>query len=357
MLNIRVKGKKIWAGAALLMVGVALQACLFDNTKLVSYPTSANAGEVITIKVETSFTPAYVGSGRLIVGFLAPKAWHAGEVGNTVVTYASGKGYYDPVGVEQPMSLIPADEKPTIADEDKEVYGGLNWSQAMLQKSRFGNNINNPDMEWVVFWSNKTYRINPSDRDELETEMKFPVTIIIKNKVGAQNTLVKLGVVISATGLNINDKTLNFYAQVFTNCFQVKNGTRPELNYCDPNIVSTFPPQGDENDLVSINYDLTVSRIRFPPEGDGKVYLLANAFTKSAPTVAIPPVGATKKPFVKLDDFKGRIEIWPKAYFGIPNGEQMDRIEYFLTNSTGSVKLGPIPDLTDLPYIYISPCK
>ncbi|RCH55354.1 hypothetical protein DJ568_09240 [Mucilaginibacter hurinus] len=341
--KIKIKGKKLYLLAATVIIGLVIQSC-FEQPVIVEMPASVKAGENFTIKVKTSLlevTAPKAGQPRMIIGFLAPKAWDIRK--NAVITYESD---YDGLGVTQTMTIVPDDQRATVGAEFVDEYANLSWPEVMLKRSGLGGNLK-PDVEWVAFWS-KPYTV-------FKGMISNPINVTINVKAGPQNTLVKLGVVVSLTLNTITDGNVNPYKNVFSECFEVTNGTRPLVDFCNPQLTATVPIQGTADDVITIDYDLNIRPV--PQLIGTNVYLNARAVT-----VDDVRINSTSRPlFTRFTDKTGRIEFWPRQLFKLGKGTQLSHIEYFLTNAAtatpGEPAVGPNPnDLTE-PFFYKIGCE
>lgn len=294
-----------------VILTLILAHCIFLND--VDQPSTAKAGETITATMHVRIDPAENRSGaRLVIGFLAPKAWKAAA--NTTVTYTSNRGNDDMVPV--PASVIAPNS------------GNLTWSAAIMSKAGLGGNLI-PDMEWVVFWSSAAYNIGKDEADIM-------ADVKIVTKVGSQNTLVKLGYFV-ANSLDGFTAGNNFYNSFFSPCFEVTGGSEPLIDFCNPRLATVDPAKSLDNDIITILFDGDVTPTDLSDADT--VLLCATAFTADGQAIAACRQDSATK-LIPLGSKKWRIDIWPRGYFNLTATQFLDRIEYYFTDRTGSIKVG-----------------
>ena len=284
----------------------------------VDQPATATVGSVMPVTVHINIpTVGNGGPDYLVFGFLVPKGWQAAS--NTTITYTS------PLG-NGTMSLIPA---TTLAKNG----GGLNWPDDMKKMFGIGGNLID-DMEWVAYQSDKAYP--HSNGNAITGDLN------IKIKVGADNnnTLVKLGYVITDTGNGFtSDGNGTYYSLKITDCFSLTGGTGDLIDFCNPQLTTVNPPKSLDNDLVTLTFDGTV--VTTGLTGEQSVYLCATAYTSDGKTITVCDQSAkTQMNQLPAGSNKYQLTFWPRSFFGLQDGQTITRMEYFLTNKAGTVKVG-----------------
>lgn len=317
----------------LLIFGLAIAflfikaECMFTPT--LEQPSSAEAGETITINLKGRFTKGTPDASdhRLVVGFLAPKNWNAGN--NTTMTYTSDVGN----GI---LTRVPADIRP---NNDTQFPA---YPQALKNayKDKDPNLID--DNEWVVFWTDvKTYNGGQT--------VDYNVTI--KTKTGTETLLAKLGYYVGGT----NDGSWNGADNakvIFSDCFQVMNGVGDGLDYCNKPLADISPLRGVDNDLLTLSYDNDLFTTEL--DGEHEIYLCFKGYTETGEVIDYCIKDETtllkekeQERFVKT--------IWPRKLFNLTPNQKLVKIEYFLTNKSGSKTAG-FGGSTSIPFIYRFTC-
>jgi hypothetical protein len=328
---LHIKGKKLWRICTCLILGIVL-ACCGEVITGVDQPGTAKVGDIIPIEVHISIpTAGNGGPDYLVLGILVPKGWKAAQ--NTTITYTS------PLG-NGTMSLIPDGSLPNKG-------GGLTWSGYM--KKTFGNAGNLiDDMEWVAFQTDKPY--------PHEGGHTIDGDLHVKMKVGADgnNTLVKLGYVITDTGNGFtSDGNGTYYSQKSTDCFELTGGTGDIVDFCNPQLTIVDPPKSLDNDFVTLTFDGNV--VNTDLTGQGEVYLCATAYTDDGKTITV--CEQTAKTLMKQTTATSKryqLTFWPKSFFGTAATQTIVKMEYFVTNKAGTVKIGY--GNTKDPFVYTFKC-
>lgn len=329
---LKIKGTKLWQLIAFVALGVILTRCGEVITG-VDQPTTAKVGDVMPIAVHINIpTVGNGGPDYLIFGFLVPKGWQAGK--NTTI------GYTSPLG-NGTMNLIPS---TTLAKSG----GGLNWPDDMKKTFGIGGNLID-DMEWVAYQSDKAYP--HSNGNALTGDLN------IKIKVGADNnnTLVKLGYVITDTGNGFtSDNNGTYYSVKIANCFTLTGGTGDLVDFCNPQLTTTNPPKSLDNDLLTITFDGTVTTTGL--SGAQGTYLCATAYTNDGKIITVCDQSAkTQMNQIPAGSNKYQVTIWPRSFFGLQDTQTITRMEYFLTDKTGNIKV--VYGNTPSPFLFNFKCS
>jgi len=313
-----------------------LTGCIYLDS--VVQPVTITAGEnmVVTLKVRVEPNEARPNT-RLVVGFLAPKSWHADE--NTTMTYTEPK-----LG-QGTLSRIPDTD---LANDNNPLTGDVIWKEAFKSKYGSGDNYLPDSLEWIVFWTNESYLVANGD--------KYAPIVTITTKVGVQNVSFKPSYAICSNTEQLYytwdagkaDKILN------KSCITVINGEGDLLDCCNPPIANVTPGFSLDNDLITIAYDKSAdsTATQLNPFSDN--YLMIKGIKTNSEVVVAPTKLLMKKVPIELTN-KFDVTFWPRNFLNLQEGETLQRIEYYFTDESGQVKVGYAN--TSSPFIYNFSCK
>ncbi|WP_205511504.1 DUF4961 domain-containing protein [Longitalea arenae] len=308
----------------LLAVAIIVANCI--EIRGLSQPASVNAGDTLTAVVKAWMDPYWdQPQSRLIVGFLAPRSWNARQ---------NMRMYYTSSFDNGTMSPVPANAAPKGASQT--------WAEAIQERLGIGGNYIN-DLEWIVFQSDRAFDL--SDLPPIEAD------VTIKVKVGAGNLRVKLGYFSASSQQELSEP--KFYGKWFSDCFEVTNGSGALIDFCSPQISAIDPVQSTDNDIITIKYD--EDAIATNLSGADKVFLCAKGYTTDNKEITVcKQDGETA--FTALGGKKWRKDIWPRKYFGLTEGQSLDRIEYYFTDVTGTIKVLKQGNTGD-PFVFTFSCR
>lgn len=293
----------------IMMVG-----CIFLDS--IDYDEEgALAGERTTFTLNVRIEPAQEASNeRLVVAFLAPNSWNAAE--NTKITYTSNVDE----GV-QTASLVPVDNLPKNA-------GGATWQTAIRNTYGVGPNVLN-DMEWVVFWTDKVYNVANGEK----ITAKFDVNV----KTGPENLRAKLGFLINNTGDGLSGDAARVKV-MYTDCFNVTEGQGPIKDFCELHFNFAQPLTATKNDILTIKFQGDIDENELV--GQSEIHLCATAYDQSGNSYEACALGQSTL-MTKESQFSNTYSLtfWPGDFFGIPDSQELDRIDYSFKNQDGSVEL------------------
>ncbi|MGF6850134.1 hypothetical protein QFZ51_005369 [Chitinophaga sp. W3I9] len=318
--------KKYTYGIILFLL--LLAGCVFLDG--VDEPSAAKAGENITITMHNRIDVADGGRTgvRLIIGFLAPKNWAAAA--NSTITYTTtsyGNGKMVPV----PSSVL---------------VGGLSWPAALKNRFGMGGNYMTDNLEWVVFWTDQAYNVPQGVKDKID------VTMVIKP--GPENVQFKTGYFLGTSSDGLSDVfgSNNVYKSMFKDCFSITDGQGDLIDFCNPQIAAVSPGVATDNDFLTLSFDPDV--VSTALNGVSNIYLCAKGYTSDGHILE----ACTQTESSKLKSYTGNksaITIWPRAYFNMQEGQTLEKIEYFFTDATGTVKVGF--SNTTAPFVYTFKCQ
>jgi hypothetical protein len=291
-----------------------LASCVFLDG--VDQPSSARAGEDLTITMHTRIDVADGGRSnvRLIIGFLAPKSWQASlnaTITYTTTSYGNGK-----------MVPVPSTVEPT---------NGKNWPTALKERFGMGGNFMTDELEWVVFWTEQAYSVPQGVKETID------VTIV--TKPGPENMQFKTGYFLGTSSEGLSDVfgSNNVYKCQFKDCFMITDGQGDLIDFCNPQIAAVTPGTATDNDFLTVAFDPDV--VQTPLNGVGSIYFCAKAYTSDGQVLeACTQTEASK--LKKYTGNKSAITFWPRAFFNVQDGQVLQKIEYFFTDATGTVKVG-----------------
>jgi hypothetical protein len=308
----QIKKKRSKAGLiGLSLAMVTVISCVFIDG--VQYESTLKAGEDATFTVNMHIEGWGTNGTSLIFSLLAPKSWNAAA--NTTVTYTET---YNP-GVQQTMSLIPAETSPTAQQ-------GKTWAAALKDEYGVGPNVLD-DMEWVTFQGNVSYVIADGDNQS--------ATITVVTKVGPENMRVKLGFFVdhSANGLGGNINGNDSHVARYSDCIEVVDGEGDLIDFCELHFNLVTPPNATKDDLLTIKFqgDIAANDL----DGITEIYLIAKAVTNTGSEYEVNEKSAKTRMVHELGKTYS-LTFWSADYFSIPENEEIARIDYYFTNLDGS---------------------
>jgi hypothetical protein len=304
--------KSIVAGiTCLLLVAAAFFSCVyFDKDNPIEYESTLTAGENATFIVNMYIESAEDRpADALILSFLVPKSWNARA--NTTVTYVDT---YQPDVVKR-MSIIPVEVAPNN-------HPGMSWDEALKVKFGVESNVLD-DMEWVTFQS-EAYDVGNGDKQ------KAKITIV--TKAGPENLRFKFGYFINHVqdGLG-GDESRWKHAQ--TDCIEVIDGEGELIDFCELHFNTMIPNSATKDDILTIKFQGELGENDL--DGVDEIYLVSKAITYSGTEYAVTERSEETR-MIKESGKTFSLTFWAAGYFGIPDNEEILRIEYYFTNADGS---------------------
>jgi hypothetical protein len=182
-------------------------------------------------------------------------------------------------------------------------------------------------MEWVTYQSNVTYDISDGDNQS--------ATIKVVTKVGPDNMRVKLGFFVdhSANGLGGNINGADSHAVLYSDCIEGVDGEGDLMDFCELHFNLVTPSNATKNDILSIKFqgDIASSDL----DGIDEIYLISKAVTDAGNEYEVNEKSA-KTRMVHESGKTYSLTFWAADYFGIPENEEILRIDYYFTNLDGS---------------------
>lgn len=328
----KINTKKLLLGLAkitgILLIAVYIASCMFIDS--VDVPPSAPANTNTDFVMHIRIRPNASNTSKLVIGFMAPKGWNAGE--NTTVSFTSNGG-------NGTMERMPAG---TICPS----ANGADWPNALKTKFGIGGNLID-DVEWIIFQSVNSYSVGSST--------SIDAAVKITSKTGSENMLVKLGFFSgnSADGLSVGINGVPTYSSFISSCFQVTDGDGDVVDFCNPQLAFIEPAKALDNDIITLTFDNGV--ISTPLENVNDIYLCVKAITNDGGNIEVCE-RTNKTKFKPTNGGRFRADFWPRGFFNVPEGKTLVRLEYFVTNADGSIKVG-YGGSTTQPFLYTFKCN
>jgi len=307
-----------------------LARCVFLDG--VDQPSSVKAGEIFEATLHAHVQAAEDRPNvRFVIAVLVPRSWKAAqsmEISYAAENFGSGTMVQIPAGVKAPNS-----------------GNNLDWSAALKNKFGIGPNLID-DMEWVVYWTKEQYDIHNGDKPVIDAQIAI--------KSGQQNMRFKFGYFVASSEDGLNDFLGGpgaLYKTLFTDCFEVTDGEGDLMDFCNPPQTFVDPYRSTDNDIITLTYDRDI----LPGPLAEEIYLCATAELAGGETKTICEATAANR-MKAVVGAKGRFEMtfWPRQYFGLQEGEVIERLTYYFTDETGNIKVGYAN--TQEPFVYTFRC-
>lgn len=325
-----------WLVGNIVVIVLAIFAITCVTIKKVEYEPTADAGQIAEFKVHVFLDVAEArDDARLVVGFLAPRSWNGAQ--NITASYTDS----EETGV-QTMSLIPTGTNPSQG-------GGLSWPAAIKQRVGIGENVLD-DMEWIVFWTDKTYSVsNGQDID---------VYVTFQAKTGPENLSFKPTFFVNETadGMAENED----FSELFKgDCFAVTNGTGDGIDFCELHFNAVQPLTATKDDFITVGFQGDVGPNDLVDAGVDQVFLSSMAYVRgSGRQIEVRDHTAAqqlKKQFQFGNAYA--ITLWPASYYSLAAGEEIEKIEYYFTNEDGSIEVKDKVEDVDVDFVYTFKCQ
>lgn len=282
----------------------------------------AQAGEEATFTVNGHIEARIQGNDGVTTNFvfamLVPKDWEMPKYAK--VTYKTDLA--DDREKELPMVVMPSTSLPKQG-------GGRTWAQCLMSEYGVGPNVLD-DMEWVVFQTAQKWTIlnnqDPTYR------------IYVHTKMGRKNLKCKLGFFVNHTDDGFGGGTDHKKVTFASECFEVVGGQGMTLDFCNNHYNKMSPMAALQNDYVTLSFVGDAADNALAEQG--VVYLQGRAYTTDGKVYAMTERNANtlmRRPNTLTKTFT--LTIWPTGFFGVPNDEQIDHIEYWFCNADGTVTI------------------
>ena len=317
-------------GGILLLLMLIMVGCVYLDSIDINQGTEENpvywvkAGEVATFTVKGHIQAAEDQTRRFLVAILVPKSWNARE--NTTVTYIAD-GVEDGV-TSLPMSAVDTKLVPKNAT--------VPWSELLMAEYGVSNNVLN-DMEWVAFRTDKIYEIKNHDYGNF--------TITLKCKAGPKNLRFKPAFFINFAEDDFPGNEDYKKYSPGNQCFEVVEGDGAVTDFCAFHFNKVEPLAALQDDYVTFSF-LGNTYSNKLVNLKTNIYLEATAYTDNG-NIYIVNEKNEKTLMIKEDrphTENYNLTLWPRGFFGVPEGETITRIDYIFTNADGTVKITATDD-------------
>lgn len=306
------------------VVAIAVASCVYIDEFIVAQ-IDENGNEVLWAKANTEATFTLRGhiechedhrGVNFVVGFLAPRSWKVAD--NAQVTYKCDLSQDH----EQilTMSVIPATSLPKNGS-------GRTWVECLTQEYGVGTNVLD-DMDWVVFQTDDQFDI---------INNQFPTyTIYIKVKVGEKNLKFHPGIFVNHTDDGFSGGNDHKKVLFSPDCFEVVGGIGEPIDYCSDHFNKVSPMSSLQDDYLTFTFKGSAGDNSLAATAD--VYLQGKAYTYEGGVYTVN-TRSDKTRMMRENAYSDtyNITIWPVDYFGVPDDETIDRIEYYFSNSDGTI--------------------
>jgi hypothetical protein len=186
-------------------------------------------------------------------------------------------------------------------------------------------------MEWVTYQSDEIYEVHNGDNQS--------ATIKIVTKVGEENMRVKLGFFITMGEYSLLSNDARYFKVQYTDCIEVVDGDETLfVDFCEAHFNAFQPASATKDDVVTFKFQGDIG----PNDLDDtrEIYLCAKAFTHAGNEYAVTERTAKSRMINENEPGKTySLTFWPADYFGVPENEEILRVEYYFTNADGSLSV------------------
>lgn len=318
------KHLKTIAVATAILVAIAVASCVYIDEFIIAQ-IDDNGNEVLWAKANTEATFTLRGhiechedhrGVNFVVGFLAPRSWKVAD--NAKVTYKCDLSQDH----EQilTMSVMPATSLPKNGS-------GRTWVECLTQEYGVGTNVLD-DMDWVVFQTDDQFEI---------INNQFPTyTIWIRVNVGEKNLKFHPGIFVNHTDDGFSGGNDHKKVLFSPDCFEVVGGVGDPIDYCSDHFNKVSPMSSLQDDYITFTFKGSAGNNALAATAD--VYLQGKAYTYEGGEYTVNN-RTEKNRMIRENAYSDtyNITIWPVDYFGVPEDETIERIEYYFCNSDGTL--------------------
>ncbi len=298
----------------ILILPFAIIMCM--SIESITHPDNPQVNSEIEIGVNIKLTAENDDNTKMVFAVLAPKSWKIAE--NAQLTFTTS-GYTKGDVVNEPMTLVPAsDVEPTTA---------LNWSAAI--QSEYGLMGNLGPVEWVVFESQTTFIITDEEEKLINADVKIKLT------TGPQNIKLFMGYMFC--GKNRGFHSEYFKENAKSKVITVTGGSNAMIDYTTVNLISTTPASYGWGDIFAINFETVAGAVETELKDADKVYMCGKVVFNNGSDSIMVDVTNTKTLMEKTGDTSWQKYIYPKEFFGLPDGAVIDAVWLYFTNQDKSI--------------------
>ena len=126
--------------------------------------------------------------------------------------------------------------------------------------------------------------------------------------------------------------------QFSSDCFEVVDGVGLTLDYCNDHFNKISPMSCLQNDYVTFTFKGSAAENTLAATKE--IYLQGTAYTTTGGRYTMD-VRDGKSRMVRENAYSDtyNITFWPVDFFGVPEDEVIERIEYYFTTSAGTITI------------------
>lgn len=297
-----------------ILVAFIIGSCTGITCEIKEQPSTIVAGDSAKFHLYLQWQLTnFDRSHKLVFGMCVPKSWNASE--NTKMSLLCSVGSGSPEG----MSPMP--------EANIDPSSGKPWAESFRLK--FGNGPNYIDqLEWVIFVSDNVYNV-PNQTSPFGD-------IFISIKTSTDNLQFKPGFAFCEDGDGLSDGFPYYYGNNWGTCLTAQ-GEGDLQDFCNPAVGFAEPSTSTKSDILTFKYDANIDTL--PLKDESEVYFCAIAYTSDGQIIN-KCIQESSSKLVLWDFKKWRIDIWPEKYFGLTDGQELTRLEYYFTDKTGTIRVG-----------------
>jgi hypothetical protein len=308
------------------------------------HPDNAQVDSDINITVKIKIVAETDGNSKLAFGILMPKVWNVKD--NATLTLTTDAAFSENKVINEPMVLM--------STTDKNPTDGMSWASSF--QSRMGVLGNTGPMEWVVFKSATTFKIN----DKIPDQKTVEGTVNIKLHTGSRAVKFFAGYTFCGEAFGFNGEKYPGEDVVEAKILEVTGGDEPQMDFTSDPAISFVPATFGFGDIFSIRYN----EPNYVTEGGlkgGDVHLYAKA--------QYVEDGVEKEKIVNEISDKTLMEslgnlgavtsfqkyIYPKEFFGLSDDADIVGIQVHFTNKEKSITI--LDNETESDFVIIETCE
>ena len=116
----------------------------------------------------------------------------------------------------------------------------------------------------------------------------------------------------------------------------VTGGSGPMLDYTTVSLVSTVPSVFRYGDIFSVKFESVAGSTETELKGAEKVYLCGRALCEDGSEVTVTTTGDANL-MEKIGETSYQKYIYPRHFFGLPEGTRIEALYFYFTNEDGSI--------------------
>lgn len=308
----------IIAFVAVAALALSVFSCItFDTIKLTENP---QANSIMTADVQITFQAETERDGYFTLAMLVPKSW---KVAQSIKATYSANNLQQKGGIQVDV----VDEEMVIGNAVIEPSTGLPYNSAML--SKYGVLGNTGPVEWIVLMG--TTMINTDASSEAPVNV---ANVHIEFKTGANNVKFFTGFATCLSLNGFNDGNDGEYIASDPIMVTVTGGSGND-DFTVVHYTSTTPQTFRYGDIVSIEFASEADGIPTDLKGEEKVYLCGTATLNDGSKVSVEGASDANL-MVKTGELTYMKYIYPKQFFKVPAGKEIEDLWVSFRNADGS---------------------